>query len=84
MSRVRPGAVRAIPAPVVRAPGLVVPFLGELAETRYQFDRAFVLDSTETEQVFGLQATPWEQTLGDTVAFVRDPAATSGLSATAA
>ena len=80
----RPGAVRAIPAPVVRAMGLVVPFLGELAETRYQFDRPFVLESTETEQVFGLQATPWEQTLADTVAFVRDPAATSGLSATAA
>ena len=56
----------------------------ELGETRHQFDRPFVLESTETEQVFGLQATPWEQTLADTVAFVRDPAATSGLSATAA
>lgn len=83
-----PGAVRAIPAPVVRALGLAVPFLREMGETRHQFDRDFVLDSSETEQVFGLAPTPWEQTLADTVAFVRDPAATPGaapdVSATAA
>jgi nucleoside-diphosphate-sugar epimerase len=83
-----PGAVRAIPAPVVRGLGLAVPFLRELRETRHQFDRPFVLDSTQTQREFGLAPTPWEQTLADTVAFVRDPAAlpgaTPGLSATAA
>lgn len=86
-----PGAVRAIPAPVVKGLGLAVPFLRELGETRHQFDRPFVLDASETERVFGLEATPWEQTLADTVAFVRDPAPapgtpgrTPGISATAA
>lgn len=82
-------AVRAIPAPVVTAMGLAVPFLRELAETRHQFDRPFVLDSSETERVFGMAPTPWEQTLADTVASVQDPAAVpgaagSGISATAA
>ena len=86
-----PGAVRAIPAPLVRAMGVAVPFLRELAETRHQFDRPFVLDASETERVFGLTATPWERTLADTVAFVRDGASSpatakgaGGVSATAA
>lgn len=82
-----PGAVRAIPAPVVRGMGLLVPFLRELGETRHQFDHPFVLDSSETQRVFGMAPTPWERTLADTVAFVREPAAkpgTSGVSATAA
>lgn len=74
----RTPAVRAIPAPVVKGMGLVVPFLRELAETRHQFDRPFVLDSSETERVFGMAPTPWEQTLADTVAFVQDPAAVPG------
>ncbi|WP_406832762.1 NAD(P)H-binding protein [Pedococcus sp. KACC 23699] len=86
----RAPAVRAIPAPVVRGMGLAVPFLRELGETRHQFDRPFVLDSSETERVFGMAPTPWEQTLADTVAFVQGRTAHTGelpgngISATAA
>ena len=45
------------PRPVVRALGLAVPFVRELAEVRYQFVQPFVLDSSETEKTFGLAPT---------------------------
>lgn len=63
---VRP--VRVIPRPVVTALGTVWPLLRELRETRHQFEKPFVLDATQTEQTFGLRATPWEDALKATVA----------------
>jgi nucleoside-diphosphate-sugar epimerase len=51
------------PRPVVRALGLAVPFVRELAEVRHQFTRPFVLDSTETEKTFGLAPTPLDEGL---------------------
>jgi hypothetical protein len=59
----------------VTALGAVVPLLKELRETRHQFERPFVLDATHTEQVFGLQATPWEVTLKETVEWLSATAA---------
>ena len=46
----------------------VVPFARELLETRHQFERPFVMDSTHTEATFGLAATPWADVLAETVA----------------
>lgn len=76
-----PKGVYPIPAPLLRALGPMVPFLRELQETRHQFDDPFVLDSTHTEAVFGMRATPWERTLRDTVAFVRGQAPISAAAA---
>ena len=49
--------VREIPWPAIRAAGLVNPFARELRETRYQFDRPFILDSSAAQQTFGLEPT---------------------------
>ncbi|WP_199515239.1 NAD-dependent epimerase/dehydratase family protein [Nucisporomicrobium flavum] len=49
--------VRRLPRAAMRTAGLVIPMARELAEMDYQFYGPFLLDSTETEQTFGLRAT---------------------------
>lgn len=46
---------------------LQFPILGEVAEMRYLTHQATVLDSSHTEQTFGLRATPLEEVLAATV-----------------
>ncbi len=60
-----------LPWAMVRLGGLVVPMLRELAETRYQFDRPFVLDSAETTEAFDLEPTPLDAQCAATVAWWR-------------
>jgi nucleoside-diphosphate-sugar epimerase len=60
--------VRVLPRPVGTALGTVVPFLREMRETRHQFERPFILDSSHTEATFGLAPTPWDKALKETVA----------------
>ena len=50
---------------------LVTTLMRELQETRYQFDRPFVADSTRTLATFGLEATPWDEAAAATVAWWR-------------
>lgn len=69
--------VRILPRSLGTAAGVVVPFMRELRETRHQFERAFVLDSTLTEQTFGLAPTPWEEALTVTIAARRSAMPTS-------
>lgn len=64
-----------IPRGVLTSLGLVVPLMRELRETRHQFARAFVLDASVTERTFGLAATPWDQTLRETVDYLSGTAA---------
>ncbi len=64
-------AVGALPWALVRTAGLFVPMMRELQETRYQFDRPFVADSTHTRATFGLEATPWDEAAAATVAWWR-------------
>ena len=59
--------VSQLPHRALRAAGLVVPLPRELEETRYQFVRPFVLDSSAFSETFGLAATPLEQTWAQTV-----------------
>jgi nucleoside-diphosphate-sugar epimerase len=59
--------VRVLPRPLGTALGAVVPIMRELRETRHQFERPFVLDSTYTATTFGLTATPWDDALEATV-----------------
>ncbi|MFC7596153.1 NAD-dependent epimerase/dehydratase family protein [Terrabacter sp. GCM10028922] len=68
VAAVRSRRVRVLPRALGTAAGLVVPFMREVRETRHQFERPFVLDSTFTEQTFGLAPTPWEEALEATVA----------------
>jgi nucleoside-diphosphate-sugar epimerase len=53
----------AVPYPVLWAAGLFSPMMRELRATNYQWTRPFVLDSTLTEQTFGLTPTPIDTAL---------------------
>ncbi|MCZ2827863.1 NAD-dependent epimerase/dehydratase family protein [Modestobacter sp. VKM Ac-2986] len=57
----RPARVTGIPWPVLRALGAVDSQMRELVAIRHQWDADFVLDSSETTAVLGLQATPWAE-----------------------
>jgi nucleoside-diphosphate-sugar epimerase len=63
--------VTRIPHLALRAVGLVSPMVRELEETRHQFVRPFVLDSTAFTDAFGLAPTPLATTWADTVAWWR-------------
>jgi nucleoside-diphosphate-sugar epimerase len=52
--------LRALPRFVMRTAGLVVPMAREMAEMDYQFYAPFHLDSTLTEDTFGLQPSDLE------------------------
>lgn len=62
-----PVPVRTLPAVAMRAAGLVSPLIRELAETEYQFAEDFVMDSTAAQLTFGLEPTPWNQVLDETL-----------------
>jgi nucleoside-diphosphate-sugar epimerase len=61
----------AIPYPVMWAAGLFTPLIKELRITRYQFTAPFVLDSSATTQMFGLEPTPLDDALRDAAARLR-------------
>jgi nucleoside-diphosphate-sugar epimerase len=58
-----PARVMAIPYPVLWASGLFSPVIRELRITRYQFARPFVIDSSATTSMFGLQPVAMEDAL---------------------
>jgi nucleoside-diphosphate-sugar epimerase len=59
--------VRALPGWVLRAAGLLSPGTRELAETAYQFERPFVMDSTLSEATLGVSPTPLNEAAAATV-----------------
>jgi nucleoside-diphosphate-sugar epimerase len=63
--------VTAIPYPVMWATGLFMPILKELRTTRYQFTAPFVVDSSATTQMFGLEPRPMDEALRDAGARLR-------------
>lgn len=69
---VRVPRMSAIPAPVLRAMGLVSREMRELAETSYMFTHPFVLESAASEQRLRLAPTPIETGLKETVAWWRE------------
>ncbi|WP_017569366.1 NAD-dependent epimerase/dehydratase family protein [Nocardiopsis halotolerans] len=56
----RPSVVR-IPRPLLRATFPFSPFLREMGELLYQWDAPYVIDAAVTTEVFGIEATPWEE-----------------------
>jgi nucleoside-diphosphate-sugar epimerase len=46
-----------IPQPIMSVAGLVSPMLRELRETNHQWDRPFILDSSDFETTFGVAPT---------------------------
>lgn len=63
--------VTAYPRAVVTMGGWFSPLLRELWETRHQFERPFVLDSSAAQARFGLEPTPWAEQVAQATAAVR-------------
>jgi len=59
--------VRSIAVPLFFAAGLVSPAVKAMRSTRYQFTAPFIIDSTVTEEAFGLHATPLHEALEATL-----------------
>jgi nucleoside-diphosphate-sugar epimerase len=56
-----------LPAPALWLGGLVNPLVRELRETQYQFRRPFVLDSSATTSAFGIEPSPLDDALQETI-----------------
>ncbi|MDI2033553.1 NAD-dependent epimerase/dehydratase family protein [Paenarthrobacter nitroguajacolicus] len=63
--------VGAVPGWVLRAAGLFSTDMRELAELLYQFERPFVMESSESQRLLGLEPTPLKQAAAATVAWWR-------------
>ncbi|MGK5444848.1 NAD-dependent epimerase/dehydratase family protein [Micromonospora sp. URMC 105] len=57
-----------MPYPVLWLGGLANPFARELRETAYQFDRPFRMDSTAATATLGVEPTPLDRAIEETVA----------------
>jgi nucleoside-diphosphate-sugar epimerase len=66
-----PPKLTAITYPVLWTAGLVAPMARELRTTRYQFTRPFVVDASETTELFGLEPTPLAEALRQPSALAR-------------
>ncbi|GGR63086.1 NAD-dependent epimerase [Micromonospora fulviviridis] len=60
-----------MPYPMLWVAGLANPFARELRETAYQFDRPYVLDSTAATATLGVEPTPLDRVVKETVAALR-------------
>lgn len=62
--------VRPVPVGLLRAVGLVHPFLREVATVGYQLTAPFVMDATRSAHVLGVRATPWDEVVAQTLTAV--------------
>ncbi len=51
--------------------GLLIPPLREMEEMTYQLDRPYVVDSSDFTATFGVEATPLDQSVAETVDWFR-------------
>jgi nucleoside-diphosphate-sugar epimerase len=56
---------------MMRLGGLFVPEARETVEMMYEFEKPFVVDSTKSEQAFGMSATPMEHAIHQTIEWFR-------------
>jgi nucleoside-diphosphate-sugar epimerase len=66
-----PPKIGAMPGWALRAMGVFSKDLGELAETLYQFQKPFVMDSAASQAALGLHPTPLAEAAAATVAWWR-------------
>jgi nucleoside-diphosphate-sugar epimerase len=74
---VGPVKVSVMPRAMLALAGLFNPVVRELPEVAYQTERPFIIDSAAAQATFGLQPTPWEQVLAETIAYYRGSQARS-------
>ena len=53
--------VQAMPLWMIRLVGLFIPFMKEMPEMMYQYDRDYFFDSSKFEKRFGIKATPYRE-----------------------
>src|SRR6266545_224353 len=63
--------LRALPSLMLRVLGLVNPIVRELVEMQYQFEEPFIVDSSKIASKLGVQATPIDKALDDTLSTYR-------------
>lgn len=68
---VRAPRIGTVPAWAIRATGVFVKDVRELAEMLYQFENPFVMDSAESQAALGLRPTPIPEAAAATVAWWR-------------
>ncbi len=69
----RPVKASATPRSMIRAIGLLSPFIRELVETMYQFEQPFYADASKYKQTFGpFDPTPHEEAVRHTVSWFRE------------
>jgi nucleoside-diphosphate-sugar epimerase len=61
------GRLRTLPPLMLRAIGLINPTIRELVEMQYQFEEPFIVDSSKIANKLGVEATPVEVALTDTL-----------------
>lgn len=61
-----PPVLRRMPRAVLTTMSPFVPLLGHVRELLYQVDRPFVIDASETTDLFGIDATPWPEVVDRT------------------
>lgn len=62
-----PARIRRLPYWAQGVLGVAVPMMRELKETRYQFSRPFILDSSDFQATFGQRPTPLDEAVAATV-----------------
>jgi nucleoside-diphosphate-sugar epimerase len=67
-----PVGTRIVAKPVLRALGLVSPFMRGLAEMHYQFEESFVLDTSKFEAAFGPAGTDVDTAVAETLTWYRN------------
>ena len=60
--------IRPVPAPVVRALGVVSPLIREVAAVGEHFSQPYVMDTAASSRVLGVVATPWDQVVQEMLA----------------
>jgi nucleoside-diphosphate-sugar epimerase len=59
--------VQVLPKWLMRALGIFVPFMREIYEMAYQYDRDYVFDSSKFTERFGVEATPYAQGIAEII-----------------
>jgi nucleoside-diphosphate-sugar epimerase len=63
--------VKSTPALILRLLGLRNPTMRELVEMLYDFTQPFIVDSIKASEVLGLEPTPLDQALAETITWFR-------------
>jgi nucleoside-diphosphate-sugar epimerase len=63
----KPLKYRVVSKGMARAMGIVMPFMRELSEMMYQYDRDYVFDSSKFEQAYGVKSTPYREGIREIV-----------------